>query len=520
VPECDVQGGFERVGDERRGVSQRVPGAARGGSPAPPVPELADSPSGCLRAAVGVAHALLADWAQNEPLTEPIPRLTASGEPVTSPEAAGGEPAGADGGQAGSAGPAVRPTLTAAPSGAAPGQPRPGPPSGRPRQAAAGAALWRPDPGGAEGGVPSPPAGQPGRPAAGRGEQARPRLDGPGEQARPPLDRPGEQARPPAAGPADRRRPQRGGLAPRRRRLRVTTAGLVAAAVVLTAAGVLAARESSHGASRAPAGVRGPGRSAATDTAGARSLAAAWVVREVSHNAVVACDRAMCSALARRGFPAANLRVLGAKAVYPLTSSLVAETAQVRHLFGTSLAANYAPAILAAVGTGGGRIDIRVIAPQGAAAYRAALTRELSARREAGAYLLRTASIRVSAAAARPLAAGQADSRLLVLLTYLASFHPLTIVRFGDGGPGASEDASPLRFVDLAEHDPAAHMATSAFFRSLLADRATLAGLGPHWLQYRQATAQVLTAPGGQAVLRIEYLAPTPLGLIGPRLAR
>ena len=61
--------------------------------------------------------------------------------------------------------------------------------------------------------------------------------------------------------------------------------------------------------------------------------------------------------------------------------------------------------------------------------------------------------------------AGQADWRLLAALAALAGHQPVDIVRFENPGPGASPGA-PLRFADLAESVPAAHMDAAAYMRA------------------------------------------------------
>ena len=135
------------------------------------------------------------------------------------------------------------------------------------------------------------------------------------------------------------------------------------------------------------------------DAAAIRSQAAAWVTRQVSRSAVVACDPGMCSALLARGIPAGNLLDLRAGAPDPLGSDVVVATAAVRSQFGGRLASVYAPGILATFGSGGLRIEVRAVAPDGAAAYRAALASDLEARREAARLLLGNPRLRVSPAA-------------------------------------------------------------------------------------------------------------------------
>ena len=67
--------------------------------------------------------------------------------------------------------------------------------------------------------------------------------------------------------------------------------------------------------------------------------------------------------------PSGNLPwCLGPGAGDPLGSDVVLGTAAVRGLFGSRLAAVYAPEVLAGFGTGPARIDVRIVAPDGSAA--------------------------------------------------------------------------------------------------------------------------------------------------------
>ena len=104
-----------------------------------------------------------------------------------------------------------------------------------------------------------------------------------------------------------------------------------------------------------------------------RAQAAAWVAEQVSPDVTVSCDAPMCAALQNHGFPASKLVVLGPATPDTLPSVVVVETATVRGLFGSSLALTWAPAVLASFGSGPGAITVRVVAPRGGAAYRAAL---------------------------------------------------------------------------------------------------------------------------------------------------
>ena len=152
----------------------------------------------------------------------------------------------------------------------------------------------------------------------------------------------------------------------------------------------------------------------------------------------------MCQALEKHGIPARGLHELKPGAPAPLHSDVIVVTAAIRAEFGASLTSVYAPGVIASFGSASTRIDIRVIAPEGAAAYRSALSADLAARKKAGAQLLRIGRISAPATARRQLTAGQVDSRLLLTLAELASQWPVSIVTFGDLAPGASPGI-PLR---------------------------------------------------------------------------
>ncbi len=156
----------------------------------------------------------------------------------------------------------------------------------------------------------------------------------------------------------------------------------------------------------------------------------------------------MCKTLQAHGFPGGELLPLGPAAPYPVNSAVVVATPAVRSQFGSSLAAAYAPAVLASFGTGIARIDIRVIAPHGAAAYLADLKADVTYRKDSAPELLRSRGL--PSRRRRP-----GSSRLAVSIAGSWSrwkdcrrSSPMTIVDFGDSGPGASAGI-PLRSVDL-----------------------------------------------------------------------
>jgi hypothetical protein len=250
-------------------------------------------------------------------------------------------------------------------------------------------------------------------------------------------------------------------------------------------------------------GASPPAAPAAVDQASAvRDQAAAWVASEVSPSAILACDPVMCSALVRHGIPAADLLVLGPGAADPLGSALVVATPAVQAMFGPRLATVYAPQTLASFGSGAARIDVRVVAPDGAAVYRSALAADLRARRAAGLQLLADPRFSAAASARMQLADGSVDARLLITLAAMAAAEPVRVITFGDDGPGASP-GTPLRTVELAAPEADAQ-AMLAFAR---AQRAP----------FLPARADLARGAGGQWTVTMRFTAPSSLGLLsGP----
>jgi hypothetical protein len=287
----------------------------------------------------------------------------------------------------------------------------------------------------------------------------------------------------------------------RRRRLRligVIAVALAAAVGSLVALAIRPAGSKGGAVALSPALLR--------QEAALRAKAAAWVAQQVSPGVIVSCDPAMCAALADDAFPKHSLLVLSPTSPEPLTSAVIVATPAVRDMFGSSLSTAMAPGILASFGSGPAGITVRVIAPRGVAAYRAALGADQAARKTNGSALLNDPQITVSAIASTQLAGGQVDSRLLIAVASLATDEPINIVQFGNIGPGVGPGI-PLRFADLASNDQAAHMTSAAYLRSLRAS------LNSATAQFRPARIVQVVRPGGRAVLRVEFTAPSPLGL-------
>lgn len=296
-------------------------------------------------------------------------------------------------------------------------------------------------------------------------------------------------------------------------------AGVAALAVILVAAGSVAVVLSARGAGthapggRQSAGIhnQGPetgGGPGAAGTTAAVGLAARWVDRQVSHDAVIACDRAMCRALAGHGFPGRRLKLIGPGAPYPVRAQVVIETPAIRNLFGARRNAELAPAVLARIGRGSAAISIRVIAPRGAAAYQAQLRADIRQRRGEGAGLLTSSQVMASPIAREELISGQVDARLIVVLTALASVHPIDVLGFGTAFAGASPGL-PLRTAELALDTPAAHLTRLDYLRFLLTQ------LDAEPDVYRPLTAEPVRGGTGTHIFQMTFPAPSPLGLLG-----
>jgi hypothetical protein len=278
---------------------------------------------------------------------------------------------------------------------------------------------------------------------------------------------------------------------------------IVIPALVVGSLAVVAVRHLTGASASSPAAA-----ASARHAAAVRGEAAAWIAQQVGAGVTVSCDQVMCAALEARGLSARDLLVLGPLSPDPRHSVVVIETAAVRALFGTSLDLAWAPAVLAAFGSGPAGITVRVVASHGAVAYQTALASDLAASKAAGARLLADPRISVTATARAQLTAGLVDLRLLSALTALSRQLPVSLVGFGNVGPGSSAGV-PFRYADLSQVSQAAGLTQAAYLRSV---RAYLSGLKPG---FRPVRTVPVVLPDGQAVLRAEFTAPSPLGVSG-----
>jgi hypothetical protein len=158
--------------------------------------------------------------------------------------------------------------------------------------------------------------------------------------------------------------------------------------------------------------------------------------------------------------------------------------------------------VLATFWSGSAQVAIRVVAADGSAAYLRSLQADATARRAVGALLLRNPDLRVSPAGRRELAAGQVDARLLSAIAALATPYHVDITGFGAPAAGASPGV-PLRSADISPA-LAGPGGVDSLKRFLLAQQAV----------FRPADVTTVRLASGQTVLRVEFTAPSPLGLL------
>ncbi len=255
-------------------------------------------------------------------------------------------------------------------------------------------------------------------------------------------------------------------------------------------------------AASVPSGSTDPG------LAPSRTAAVAWVNQQVAVGTLVACDAPTCAALTASGFPAAQVVQVGLSSQTLANATVVVVTPGLRALLNTvnpTLGNHVAPAVLARFG----QVTVQMVAPDGAAAYEAALSQDVQSRIQQGEPLINNGHVTLSATAQSELAAGDVDSRVLQLLQALASQEPIDVLGFADSGPGASPGI-PYRAVDLAESDPAAGLSGPTYLQSIAAILRAHANFPIY-----NKVGQTMLADGQKAV-QIEYDAPSPLGQLAP----
>ena len=185
--------------------------------------------------------------------------------------------------------------------------------------------------------------------------------------------------------------------------------------------------------------------------------AAAWIAAQVSQQAMVDCDPAMCGYLQAAGYPAGQIVMLQKGVSLPASSgqagpggvtgapvaTLIADTAVLRLQYGAQLA-TAAPAVLASFGAGQEAVQLRLFVAGGASGYQKDTSQALAARRSAGRALLAAGRAHMHPAAQQDLRNGLVDPRLIVVLRRLSASYSFYVVSFTDGTPLASSWA-PFR---------------------------------------------------------------------------
>jgi hypothetical protein len=228
----------------------------------------------------------------------------------------------------------------------------------------------------------------------------------------------------------------------------------------------------------------------------AQTAAAAWVADQLSSDAIIACDPALCAVLQAQGVSAGRLMPLTPGSPDPHGTTVVMTSASA-----DGQLAGYAPAVIASFGSGSARIDVRAAEPGGTAAYDAALRADLAARMSAGSQLLRNNRIHFTAQDAAQLHAGQVDTRLLATLAALSSQYSFTVTAFGDSSPGAAVLYREVSITAGGKNGVAELASALALVQAQV----------PPYLPAHAAIGHPAAAP---ATLGIEFAAPSPMGLL------
>jgi hypothetical protein len=287
-------------------------------------------------------------------------------------------------------------------------------------------------------------------------------------------------------------------LAARRWRLAAILLALAIAAAVVpafasgfTGTSSPAARVPASGATHAPS-------RALPATATAQTEAAAWITGQVASDAIVGCYPAMCAALQAHGVIAGLLLPLGPGSAGPLAADVIVTSASA----GSQLADEYAPDVIASFGSGDARIEVRVIARNGAASYESALRADLTARKSAGSQLLRNNRLHFSPQAAAQIRRGEVDSRLLATIAALSSQYSFQVTAFDDASPGAR--TTLFREVTITKNGRNGSAELTK----------VLALVNAQERPYLPDHAVIIRIAGGHAALRVAFAAPSPLGLL------
>jgi hypothetical protein len=213
---------------------------------------------------------------------------------------------------------------------------------------------------------------------------------------------------------------------------------------------------------------------------------------------MVACDPVMCAALQAHGVIAGRLVPLRPGSAAQGSAGVMVTSRPAD----PQLTDKYAPAVIASFEAGPTRIEVRVVTPGGAVAYQSALRADLAARMDAGSQLLQNPRIQFTAQDSARLRAGEVDSRLLATLAALSPVYSFRVTTFGDASPGVQV---LFRGVTIAMRGRGGGGSELAAVRVLVSAQEP---------PYVPAHATIIEGAAGQSALRIEFAAPSPLGLL------
>jgi len=176
-----------------------------------------------------------------------------------------------------------------------------------------------------------------------------------------------------------RLRPSRPRTARRRRLQKLALAVVAAAAVALAALQLTAAFSRVAPQAVRPSVPKHPAahRVSSPPVPAAQSEAAAWIASQVNGAAIIGCYPAMCVSLQTQGVSASRLVPLGSTVAGVRRADVIATLSSADR----KLVDRYAPALIASFGWGSSRVEIRAVAPGGAASYQSALRADLNARK-------------------------------------------------------------------------------------------------------------------------------------------
>lgn len=231
---------------------------------------------------------------------------------------------------------------------------------------------------------------------------------------------------------------------------------------------------------------------------------------QASQDTRVACDRVTCAALTARGFPAHELLVVGPASGDPFRSAAVAvETPAVLSMLGSSLATGWTPDVLASFGSGPAHTAIRVVGPA-----RRGSVPDLAEPRP-GCQEDRRGGAAERLTDQRPGAGRPAARRRPGRLAGCCSRWPTW--------PGSSRSASYSSATTVPGRAPTSRCASSTWPRSVPAAhqvpaayvKSVQAYLGQANSRYRPASMTTVVLANGQAVLRVDFSAPSPFEVFG-----